>query len=134
VFPLQDKVPVWGTSIENLECANHICKCLRSNLEKLVIGKPHYKGKGKLTKITRLRLKTAVRCAIRMRSRDHSVKQLRKDIINSVNHVLGFHDRCVGASVAEWLRSLTSNHLPLTAVGSNPDRDFGFFHERKLSS
>jgi hypothetical protein len=39
-----------------------------------------------------------------------------------------------GASVAEWLRSLTSNHLPLTAVGSNPDRDFEFFHVRKLSS
>jgi hypothetical protein len=35
---------------------------------------------------------------------------------------------------AEWLRSLTSNHLPLTAVGSKPDRDFGFFHVRKLSS
>jgi hypothetical protein len=40
----------------------------------------------------------------------------------------------VGVSVAEWLRSLTSNHLPLTAVSSNPDRDFGFFHVRKLSS
>jgi hypothetical protein len=36
-------------------------------------------------------------------------------------------------SVAELLRSLTSNHLPLTAVGSNPYRDFGFFHVRKLS-
>jgi hypothetical protein len=39
-----------------------------------------------------------------------------------------------GATVAEWLRSLTSNHLPLTAVGSNPGRDFGFFHVMKLSS
>jgi hypothetical protein len=39
----------------------------------------------------------------------------------------------MGASVAEWLKSLTSNNLPLTAVGSNPDRDFGFFHVRKLS-
>jgi superfamily II DNA/RNA helicase len=29
---------------------------------------------------------------------------------------------------------ITSNHLPLTAVGSNPDRDFGFYHVRKLSS
>jgi hypothetical protein len=28
----------------------------------------------------------------------------------------------IGASVAEWLRLLTSNHLSLTAVGSNPDR------------
>jgi hypothetical protein len=26
-----------------------------------------------------------------------------------------------GASVAEWLMSLTSNHFPLTAVNSNPD-------------
>jgi hypothetical protein len=25
-------------------------------------------------------------------------------------------------------------YLPLTAVGSNPDRDYGFFHVRKLSS
>jgi hypothetical protein len=34
------------------------------------------------------------------------------------------------ASVAEWQRSLTSNHLPLTVVGSNPERDFGFFQMR----
>jgi hypothetical protein len=39
-----------------------------------------------------------------------------------------------GVYVAEWLRSLTSNHLPLTAVGSNPNRDIGFFYVRKLSS
>jgi hypothetical protein len=47
-----------------------------------------------------------------------------------VNHPLND----IGASVAEWLRSLTSNHLPITAVGSNPERGFGFFHVRKLSS
>jgi hypothetical protein len=34
----------------------------------------------------------------------------------------------VGASVAKCLMSLTSVYFPLTAVGSNPDRDFGFFH------
>ena len=40
-----------------------------------------------------------------------------------------------GATVAEWLESLTYNHLPLTAVGSSLlARDFGFFHVRKLSS
>jgi hypothetical protein len=33
----------------------------------------------------------------------------------------------LGASVAERLRSLTSNHLSLTAVGSNPDRDFASY-------
>jgi hypothetical protein len=38
------------------------------------------------------------------------------------------------ASVAEWLRSLTSNHLPITAEDSNPDWDFGFFRVRKLPS
>jgi hypothetical protein len=30
--------------------------------------------------------------------------------------------------------SLTSNHLPLPAVGSDRDRVFWFFHERKVSS
>jgi hypothetical protein len=36
--------------------------------------------------------------------------------------------------MAKWLRSFSSNYFPLTAVGSNPNRDFGFFHVRKLSS
>jgi hypothetical protein len=40
----------------------------------------------------------------------------------------------LSTKLTEWLRSFTSNHLPLTAVGSNPDRDFGLFHVRKLSS
>jgi hypothetical protein len=37
-------------------------------------------------------------------------------------------------SLAKWLRLLTSNHLPLTVVGLNPDMDFGFFPVRKISS
>jgi hypothetical protein len=43
-------------------------------------------------------------------------------------HVLSIDEHqqyFIGAYVAEWLRSLTSDHLPLAAVGSNPDRDFG---------
>jgi hypothetical protein len=36
--------------------------------------------------------------------------------------------------VDERSRLLTPNPLTLTAVGSNPNRDFGFFHVRKLSS
>ena len=39
-----------------------------------------------------------------------------------------------GAPLAELLKSLTNNHLPLAYVGSIPARDFGFFHARKLSS
>ena len=30
------------------------------------------------------------------------------------------------SSVAEWLKFLTQNQLSLTAMGSNPTRDFGF--------
>lgn len=66
--------------MEKLECANYSCKCLRSNLEKLLSEKPHYKGKGKRTKLLRVLLATAVRCAIRMRSlesdRGRATKQL----------------------------------------------------------
>lgn len=91
---LQENVPVWGKDIKKLECANHVCECVRSSLEKLVLEKPQYKGKGKLTKLNRVRLTTALRCAIKMRSKSKNAKQLRKDILNSIYHVLGFHDHC----------------------------------------
>jgi hypothetical protein len=38
----------------------------------------------------------------------------------------------IGSSVAEWVRPLTSTP-PLFAEGSNPNRNFEFFHVRKLS-
>ena len=91
---LQEKVPVWGKDITKLECANHICKCVRANLEKLVEEKHQYKGKGKLTKINRIRLTTAIRCAIKMRTPQNDAKQLRKDILNSIYHILGYHENC----------------------------------------
>jgi hypothetical protein len=39
-----------------------------------------------------------------------------------------------GASIAGWLRLLVSSYWPLTTLGWNPNRDFGFFHARKLTS
>lgn len=104
---LQEKVPVWGVAIEKLECANHTCKCIRSNLEKLVTEKPEYKGKGKLSKLNRVRLTTAIRCAIRMRSKDKNAKLLKHDITNSIYHILGFHDRC--SNFCRYVTLLISN-------------------------
>ena len=46
---IQETVPVWGRQVNKLECANHACKCLQSNLEKLVTDKPYYKGRDKLS-------------------------------------------------------------------------------------
>ena len=98
---IQEEVPVWGCHVTKLECANHSCKCLRSSLEKLVEDKPFYKGKGRLTKQTIIRLTKGVRCAIQMRSkesetvgRSEAVKKLRHDIQNSIYHVFGVHDNC----------------------------------------
>ena len=59
-------VPVWGCDIEKVECANHMCKCYRGALERLVQDNPQYKGSGGLTKNMRQRLVCAARCAIRM--------------------------------------------------------------------
>jgi hypothetical protein len=67
---IQEEVKVWGRHVRKMECANHACKCLRSNLEKLVNDKPYYKGKNGLSKMIRVRLTTAVRCAIKMRSQE----------------------------------------------------------------
>ena len=95
---IQNKVPVWGKFVKKLECANHACKCLRSHLEQLVSEKPQHKGKGKLTKLARVKIVTAVRCAIKMRSvekdKKKAVTKLKTDIKNAGRHVLGLHDLC----------------------------------------
>ena len=95
---VREEVPIWGSQVTKFECANHAYKCLRSNLEKLVEQNPSYKGKGNLTKNTRIRLVSAVRCAIRMRSKQDNKKEavrlLEKDIRNSIDHVLGQHQNC----------------------------------------
>ncbi len=97
---LHDKGPYWCKRVEKLECANHACKCLRGNLEKLVADSPKFKGKGKLTKQVRIRLTAGVRCAIRMRGkmadscRSKAIKLLERDIRNSIYHVLGDHQNC----------------------------------------
>lgn len=95
---IREEVPVWGAQVQKVECANHMCKCLRSNLEKLVETNPNYKGKNNLTKSVRVRLVSAVRCAIRMRAKETDkktgAKKLEKDIRNSIHHIFGNHENC----------------------------------------
>ena len=94
---IREEVPVWGCHVKKAECANHACKCLRASLEKLVDENPSYKGRGNLTKATRVRLTSSVRCAIRMRSnqkKKNAAKLLEKDIRNSVHHIFGNHKNC----------------------------------------
>ena len=95
---IHEEIPVWGIHVQKLECSNHVCKCLRSNLEKLVDANPHYKGRNNLTKAVRIRLVSAVRCAIRIRSKEENVHnaiiKLEKDIRNSVHHIFGNHNNC----------------------------------------
>ena len=76
------------------------------------------------------------------------VKKLQKEI-NHLKNELAMHDTLVSwfkvynnidsylylrVSRADWLGFLTSSHLPFTAVGSNPARDYGFFCFRKISN
>ncbi|KAK3084518.1 hypothetical protein FSP39_014666 [Pinctada imbricata] len=113
---IREEVPVWGRYAIKEECANHVCKCYRSNLEKLVSDNPLYKGKHHLSKATRVRLVSALRCAIRVRSKEYqdkkydrstAVKKLTHDIKNSVHHIFGLHSNC---SVAQ---NLSAYKLPL---------------------
>jgi hypothetical protein len=115
----QEQVPIWGSRVSKIECANHACKCLRSSLERLVSDKPEYKGKGKLTLQTRVRLVKGVRCAIRMRSdqkdQSRAKQQLEQDIRNSVYHVFGMHECCSDFCKAK----------PSASVSEEQDEDDG---------
>lgn len=101
---LRERGPSWclrGTGVQKLECANHVCKGIRGKLEKLVTENSHFKGADRLTKSIRVRLTTAIRCAIKMRTADEktvghhqATKLLQHDIKNAVRHVLGHHSEC----------------------------------------
>lgn len=69
---IKEEVPVWGRDVQKEECSNYVCKCFRSNLEKLVTDNRLYK----LTKKVRVQLVSAVRCAIRVRSKQRENKEL----------------------------------------------------------
>jgi len=100
---IRQEVPGWGRYVAKEECANHICKCYRTNLEKLVSDNQLYKGRHHLSKTTRVRLVSAVRCAIRVRSKEYNdkkcdkntaTKRLSNDIRKSVHHIFGQHQHC----------------------------------------
>ena len=91
VYPtLLEKVPSWGRYIEKVECANHVCKCYRSSLEKLVENKITYKGRGGLTKKMRCWLTSVAHCAIKMCSKEpdvrKAIKLLEHDLQNGPYH------------------------------------------------
>ncbi|KAJ8298823.1 hypothetical protein KUTeg_022883 [Tegillarca granosa] len=69
-----------------------------SSLEKLVEENTYYKGKNHLSKAARVKIVSAVRCAIRLRSmetdKQAAVRLLQHDIHNSVHHVFGNYSRC----------------------------------------
>ncbi len=91
---IQASVPGWGSKVTKVECANHVVKCYRSRLEKIVQDFPKYKGRGKLTQKAIKRLATGARCAIKMHSKSGDVEKLRKDLRNGPSHVFNDHTNC----------------------------------------
>ena len=98
---LMEKGPEWcKRHLKKVECPNHSCKCLRGSLEKLVCDKPHFKGTGRLTKKKRVHITSYCRGAIRHHAKRHrmgekgTVKDLKKDIMASLDHVFGHHEFC----------------------------------------
>ena len=96
----------YGPFVRKIECANHACKAYRSRLEKLAKDHPEFRGKGGLTKRVIQRLTIGARIAIRMHSQTGNVQQLRHDLRNGPNHVLGDHTKCNSAFCT---RSTSSN-------------------------
>ncbi|CAG2236224.1 unnamed protein product [Mytilus edulis] len=138
---IREEVPGWGRSVSKEECANHLCKCYRSNLEKLVTDNPLYKGKHHLTKNTRVRLVSALRCAIRVRSRDlkdkktdkfNAIRKLKHDVKNSVHHVFGNHSQCSDFCRAKNQPLQTSNEDNTPLQISTKTSDSGIADEEQL--
>ncbi len=122
---LVTQVPGWGHVIRKAECAKHAVKCYRGALERLVMEKPHYKGRGKLTTAMRKRLTTAARCAINLRSAESDANRatelLRQDLRNGPLHCFGIHSYC-STDYCKVVRSssTTTNAYLQAKVSSSP--------------
>lgn len=124
---IREEVPGWGRYVTKEECANHVSKCYRSNLEKLVTDNPLYKGRHHLSKTTRVRLVSALRCGIHVRSnefaqktcdRQTAIKKLRHDIFNSVHHVFGQHLNC-----SDFCQAKSKDEIPSTSTTNQETSD-----------
>jgi len=88
--------PYKNLTVEKIECRNHLlcnlCNKLKEMTTKPQSGKLEYR---KLLSGNILRIRKGIVSAIMYRkSNGHSAIQLRQDIINSINHVFGYHDEC----------------------------------------
>ena len=90
---IRQSVP-YGMFVGKVECANHACKCYRSQLEQLAKDHPEYRGRGGLTKCVIQRITIGARLAIKMHSKTGNVRQLQHDLWNGVAHVFGEHSKC----------------------------------------
>ncbi|KAJ8318680.1 LOW QUALITY PROTEIN: hypothetical protein KUTeg_003771 [Tegillarca granosa] len=115
---IQEDVPILGKHVSKVECANNVCKYLRSSLEKLVEENPRYKA-------TRVSIVSAVRCAIRMRSRENDKSKasrlLAHDIRKSIHHIFGEHKNCSKFSRIGTVKS-DANSNTLAGTRINVDR------------
>ena len=118
---LIERGPYWCKELQKLECSNHACKCLRTHLENLVTSHPQHKKV--LDKKTRIRLVSGVRCAIKMRSsqdnRSIAKKELKHDILNSVNHIFGFHEHCSADFCKAKLTNKETHTTPISVINED---------------
>ncbi len=95
---LIEQGPLWcrHPMFEKLECANHAVKCLRGHLETTVNDKKEFKHR--LTRFVRIKMCSAMRCAIKRRSQEKerrlAIVTLENDIKNIPRHCLGYHSAC----------------------------------------
>ena len=116
VYPtLLQNVPGWAHAIQKLECANHVCKCYRSALQRLVQDNPSYNGSGGLTVKMRKWLVSSATCAIKMRSKEpdcqKALKQLKEELLNGPRHWFDLHQLCSAdfCTIAKEQQATTSS-------------------------
>ncbi|KAL4091408.1 hypothetical protein QTP88_026104 [Uroleucon formosanum] len=91
-----DARPYKNLTVEKVECRNHLlrnfCKKLKEIAIKKETGKLQHR---KLLKNNILRLRRGIVSAIQYRKQhNYTENDLRNDILNSVDHVFGQHDKC----------------------------------------
>lgn len=94
-----DARPYKNVSVEKIECRNHLFRNFRNNMKKIIANTSHRLTDRKVIGQRQERILYGIRTAIKHRKNESEsfnerVRQLSKDIDNSVNHVFGDHNSC----------------------------------------
>jgi len=91
---VQLEVLPYGHDVKEVECANHVMKCLHNRMVSLCNNHPQYRGRYGLLQTRVKQITHGAQCVIQMHGGTGDINALLRDVRNGIRHYFGDHQQC----------------------------------------